>query len=54
MKLEYATPVLKPLTKENNTAQRPCWSGGVAFGGQCGTGGTAGTSCVTGHSPFSR
>jgi hypothetical protein len=51
--MKYSIPTLKPLTGKQNTGQRPCWSGSVAYGGACQNGGTAGTSCGTGHSPFS-
>jgi hypothetical protein len=52
MKLTYAIPKLRALTSEQNQGQHPCWNGSVAFGGQCGSGGTAGTSCVSGYTPF--
>lgn len=54
MKKQYAKPSLIPLSEPIVVAQNPCWTGSVASGGQCSTGGTAGTSCSTGHSPFSR
>ena len=50
--MKYDVPMLVPLEEEETAAQYPCWSGGVAYGGQCGSGGTAGTSCVTGYGPF--
>lgn len=52
-KIKYAAPTLKPLTGQHHTGQKPCWNGSVAYGGACQSGGTAGTSCGTGHSPFS-
>lgn len=52
MKKQYTKPCLKPLSESSVVAQSPCWTGGVAPGGQCSTGGTAGTSCATGHSQF--
>ena len=53
MKVKYEVPMLRSFTTEKNQGQHPCWPGSVAYGGQCGSGGVAGTSCVTGHTPFS-
>jgi len=50
--MNYSIPMLLPFDDEDVVAQYPCWSGGYALGGQCGSGGTAGTSCVTGYTPF--
>jgi hypothetical protein len=50
--MRYSKPILRPLDEEDVRGQYPCWSGGVAYGGQCGSGGTAGTSCVTGYTQF--
>ncbi len=52
MKKQYTKPCLNPLSEPLVVAQNPCWTGGVAAGGQCSTGGTAGTTCATGHSQF--
>ena len=51
--MRYSKPILRPLDDGAIQGQSPCWSGASAYGGQCSNGGSAGTSCVTGYSPFS-
>jgi hypothetical protein len=51
--MSYSKPILRPLNDGDIRGQSPCWSGGGAYGGQCGNGSTAATSCATGYSPFS-
>jgi hypothetical protein len=51
--MKYTIPMIWPINEDSEVAQYPCWSGGIAYGGQCANGGTAGTSCYTGYGPFS-